>query len=149
MVKAYNKHMYSIARNIIPAVTIIPKRNFSANIKHALTRHWHVNQTVRHYTAKRSHSQSLLLTMTYFEWMTLGSHWNGPSTGCLRVLPTLRPSYQTNGSGGYQHHGRLYCFDTANFWHNDENIVSWVKVCLFVFDVAFKHMRSYRDGAYV
>ena len=28
MVKAYNKHMYSIARNVIPAVTIIPKRNF-------------------------------------------------------------------------------------------------------------------------
>ena len=47
--------------------------------------------------------------------MELRSYLCGPSTGCLRVLPTLRPSYQTSRSLEHQHHGRR-CFDTDSFF---------------------------------
>ena len=76
--------------------------------------------------------------------LTLWSYLSGSSTGCLRVLPALRPFYQTSGSGGYQHYGisiiygRLNCFDTANFYIMMQMLfLEKMIACLFELNVTY------------
>ena len=64
--------------------------------------------------------------------------------------PTLLPNkwIRGGGGGGYQNYGRLICFETAIFCiMMKTSFLEKMIVCLIVFIVAFKHMRSYLDGA--